>query len=213
MNHQYPTHFGSGWISGILSTTLGAMGLGGVFCLLFPQWLTMPELRAVYPMELIRWLIHLVLVSAFVLGFISIILRKNKILGLIGLISATLAVLLGGSQVPVPDTVTGSKYLGLDWFLLELFFLSLLFVQLERLFGRLKEQEIFRRHWNIDLIHFVFSHLAVQLTVFLSMLPAKVFFTSALNARLQQAVASQIPENYVAQPTYPFSSAVQAGIS
>jgi hypothetical protein len=34
--------FGSGWISGVLSTTLGAMGFGGVLCLLFPSLLTSP---------------------------------------------------------------------------------------------------------------------------------------------------------------------------
>lgn len=191
MKRQYPTHFGSGWISGVLSTFLGTLGFGGVLCLLFPQWLTTPELRAVYPVPILRGIIHLVLVCGFAFGFISVMLRKNKTLGLIGLISATLAVVLGGAQVPVPETIPKTNYLGLDWFLLELFFLSLIFVPLERLFARLKEQGVFRPFWKIDLIHFVVSHLSVQLTVFLSMLPAKLLFSWALNAGLQQAVAAQ----------------------
>ena len=39
--------------------------------------------------------------------------------------------------------------LGLDWFLLNLLLLSLIFVPLERLFPRLKEQGVFRYGWKI----------------------------------------------------------------
>jgi lathosterol oxidase len=184
-------HFGSGWISGVISVFLGALGFGAVLCLLFPQYLTMPELRAVYPMPMVRKLIQLVLVAAFVMGFISVVLRRNKVLGLTGLSFTTVAVVLGGSQVPVSEPVPKSNYLGLDWFLLELFFLALIFVPLEQLFGRLREQGVFRFGWRIDMAHFAVSHLAVQLTVFLSMLPAKVLFAWAISARLQQSVASQ----------------------
>ena len=45
MTQQRPIHFGSGWISGVFSVVLGAMGLGGVLCLLFPEYLTTPSLR------------------------------------------------------------------------------------------------------------------------------------------------------------------------
>jgi lathosterol oxidase len=185
------THFGSGWASGVLSAVLGALGFGGVLCLLFPAQLTMPELREVYSMPFIRGLIHVVLVSSFVLGVISVFLRPNKTLGLTGLGFTTLAVLLGGANVPLAGPVAKSPYVGLDWFLLELFFLALIFVPLERLFARLKEQGLFRPGWRIDIVHFAVSHLFVQVTVFLSMLPAKVFFSWALNARLQQAIAAQ----------------------
>lgn len=183
--------FGSGWISGLLSSVLGAMGFGGVLCLLFPQWLTTADLRPLYPMDFLRGLIQFVLVSAFALGFISIVLRRNKTLGIIGLSLTTLAVVLGGAQVPVAENLPKTNYLGLDWFLLELFFFALLFIPLERLFAHIKEQGIFRFGWKIDLTHFLISHLLVQLTVFLSLLPAKWFFSWAVNARLQQTVASQ----------------------
>ena len=50
--------FGSGWLSGVLSVTLGAIGLGAVFCFHYPSLLTMPELRGLYPIPFIRadWL-------------------------------------------------------------------------------------------------------------------------------------------------------------
>ena len=37
--------YGSGWISGVLAVTCGALGYGGVLCLLFPSWLTTPSAR------------------------------------------------------------------------------------------------------------------------------------------------------------------------
>ena len=43
--------FGSGWISGVLSVTFGALGYGGVLCLLFPSLLTTPDARPLYPID------------------------------------------------------------------------------------------------------------------------------------------------------------------
>ena len=45
---------GSGWISGVLAVTCGALGYGGVLCLLFPSWLTTPSARALYPLGVVR---------------------------------------------------------------------------------------------------------------------------------------------------------------
>jgi len=183
--------FGAGWISGTLSATLGALGLGGVICFHFPSLLTSPELRAVYPMPFMRGLLHFVLVAGFVLGCVSVILRRNKVLGVSGILLATIAVLFGGSQVPVEGPVAGAAYLGLDWFLLNIFFLALLFVPLERLFALRREQGIFRDAWGLDLTYFFVSHLLVQLTVFLTLMPARTFFAWAVSADLQRAVAGQ----------------------
>ncbi len=191
MKPPEPTHFGSGWISGVLSVTLGAMGLGGVLCLLFPEYLTSPGLRAVYPVPLMRALIQFVLTGAFVLGLISVVLRRRKILGSIGIVLVTLAVLLGGADVPIEGPLRESNYLGLDWFLLNLLVLALIFVPMERLFARLKEQGIFRAGWRTDLAHFFVSHLFVQVSVFLTLLPAKVFFAWAVDWPFRAWVAAQ----------------------
>ena len=96
-----PTTFGSGWISGVASATLGAVGLGAVLCFRFPGVLTMPELRGLYPIAYVRALLHIVLVGAFVLGTISVWLRKRKVLGTIGITLTLVAALLGGSRVPL----------------------------------------------------------------------------------------------------------------
>src|SRR6266404_3328728 len=151
--------FGSGWISGAISTTLGAMGFGGVLCLLFPSLLTSPQLRAIYPMNLVRGLIHFTLLGAFFLGVLSVILRRNKVLGCVGIGFSLLAAALGGSRVAIEGPVSSATYVGLDWFLLDLLLMALIFVPLERLFARLREQDIFRPGWITDLAYFGTSHL------------------------------------------------------
>jgi len=186
-----PTAVGHGWISGVLSIVLGLMGLGGVLCLLFPDLLTTPSLRAIYPVPFMRGLIHVVILASFTCGWISLVLRRNKTAGLTGIGVATLAVLLGGWDVPIEGSVQGTDYLGLDWFLLNLLVLALLFVPLERVFARLKEQGIFRPGWRTDLAHFFVSHLLLQVSVFLTLLPARTFFSWAVSPAFQNAVASQ----------------------
>jgi lathosterol oxidase len=183
--------FGSGWISGTLAVTCGALGCGGVLCLLFPDWLTTPEARARYPMDLVRFLIYAMLVMGFGLGALSVMLRRRKSLGLAALGLATAGTLLGGSGVEIRGPVTRTTAVGLDWFLLNLFVLAVLFVPLERAFARRPRQDIFRPGFTTDLMHFAMSHLMVQLTVVLTMLPAALLFRWATHPWLQDLVAAQ----------------------
>ena len=187
----YDTRFGRGWISGVVSVVLGALGFGAVLCLRYPALLTTPDARAVYPMDAVRFLIHLVLVGAFCLGTLSIVLSRRTPLGLAAIGLTVAALLLGGSQVDVTGPIASTSYVGLDWFCLNLFVLALLFVPLELAFARLPEQGVFRRGWLTDLCHLGVSHLAVQVTVLLTLLPAAMFFRWAVHPAVQGAVASQ----------------------
>ena len=72
------TGFGTGWWSGILSAFFGFLSFGGVLCLHFPQLLSAPELRPLYPMHTIRLLIQGVIVAAILFGIISSIKRKKR---------------------------------------------------------------------------------------------------------------------------------------
>ncbi len=179
------TAFGSGWISGVLSAALGAIGLGAVLCFHFPSLLTVPELRAAYPLPYVRALLHLLLVAAFVLGAISVCLRRHMALGAAGLGLTLAAALLGGSQVPVGGELRDGPFLGLDWFLLNLIVYSAIFIPLERWFARRPDQRIFRESWRTDLAYFCVSALFVQVTTLLTMRPAMVFFDWAASADVQ----------------------------
>ena len=185
------TRFGSGWISGVISATLGLMGLGAVACLHYPEMLTTPNLREVYPLNLIRGLIHFTLMVAFAFGALSVVLRKDKTLGAVGLTATLVAALWGGASVQAASTVDSSSYIGLDFFLLDLFVLALVFVPIERLYPRLREQRIFRTGWVTDLAYFSSSHVLVQVLMLVTMVPAAFFFRWALDSPLQRAIGSQ----------------------
>ncbi len=172
------TSFGQGWISGVLSTLLGGLGLGVVLCFHFPEWLTMPQLRSLYPLTVVRALLYVVLVTAFLLASLSVCLRYNKSLGLAGIGLTLLAARLGGSQVPVGGHSDSGPPLGfsLDWFLLNLILYSLVYVPLERRFALHPEQPIFRSEWTTDIAYFFVNTLMIQVISVMTLSPALVLF-------------------------------------
>lgn len=167
-----PVRIGSGWLSGTASVFLGLLGLLAVLVLWFPEWLSTARFRSLYPMPVVRALIQAAIAAGFVSGCISLLLRRRKVLGLVGAALSVLAALLGGGGVELPDSLEPRPTLGLDWFVLNLFLLALLFVPLERCFPRRAEQSSFRLGWTTDSVHFFVSHGLVQVFSFLILLPA-----------------------------------------
>lgn len=166
------SRFGSGWWSGILSTFCGALAFGAVLCLHFPQILSSPELREHYPMGTLRLLIKGLIIAAIFFGVLNALLRQKKVLGLTGMLLGLAAAALGGSSVPINETLHNGPAIGLDWFLLDLFLMSLIFVPLERLWPQYKKQGSFRDQWFLDVIYFLSTHLPIQITSLLILLPA-----------------------------------------
>jgi sterol desaturase/sphingolipid hydroxylase (fatty acid hydroxylase superfamily) len=167
---------GHGWISGVASVGLSLLGFGAVLCFRFPSYLTMPELRGLYPLPYVRALLHLVLVASFASGALSVCLRYNKALGLSGIALTLAAALLGGSRVPLDGELANGPFLGLDWSVLNLVAYSAVYIPLERLFARNPAQPIVRRGFATDLAYFFVSSLLVQVTTLLTMKPAMVLF-------------------------------------
>jgi len=163
---------GTGWLSGTASVFLGGLGLLAVLVLWFPEWLSTESLRSHYPLSIVRVLIQVVIAGGFITACLSMLLRRRKVLGLTGGAFCLVAALLGGGEVALPDRLGSRPTLGLDWFLLNLFLLALLFVPLERFFPRLPRQGTFRLGWTTDTVHFFMSHLLVQVLSFLILLPA-----------------------------------------
>ena len=183
--------FGSGWLSGVLSVALGAIGLGAVLCFHHPALFTTPEARGLYPVPYVRALLHVFLVGSFVLGLGSVCLRRAGFsLGVAGIALTLVAALLGGSRVPLDGELRDGPFLGLDWFLLNVMAYSAVFIPLERLFARRAEQPVFRRGWRTDLTYFFMSSLLVQVTTLLTLKPAMVFFDWARHPDLAARVAA-----------------------
>src|SRR3990172_11873146 len=111
---------GRRWLLGIVSLFLAALAAFAVLCLHFPHWLTTPELRAVYPMTLVRALIAAGILLAAALGALAVALQRGRRLGALGLALACAAQLAGGAWVEVETPVVKSHHLGLDWLALDL---------------------------------------------------------------------------------------------
>jgi sterol desaturase/sphingolipid hydroxylase (fatty acid hydroxylase superfamily) len=167
-----PTGFGTGWWSGVLSAFLGLLAFGAVVCLHFPQLLSSPELRPYYSMYVIRLLIQAVIVGAIILGVVSAMLRRKKTLALTGMVFALGATLLGGASVPINDSLREGPAIGLDWFLLDMLLMTLIFSPIEVLWPAYPKQSVFRVEWLTDIVYFLSTHLPIQLTSFLILLPA-----------------------------------------
>lgn len=118
-------------------------------------------------------------------------MSRRTPLGTAGIALALAAVLMGGSQVEVGTVQAPRVFVGLDWFLLNVFVLALVFVPIEVLFARLPHQSFFRPGWLTDVLHFMVSHLLVQVTVLLTLLPAAVFFRWAVSPRVHALVTAQ----------------------
>jgi lathosterol oxidase len=150
----------------------GLLSFGGVLCLHFPALLSSPELRSHYPMHTMRVLIESLIVGAMVFGIISSILRKKKTLAFTGMLFATLAAALGGSSVQINENLRNGPAIGLDWFLLDMLLMAVIYVPLERLWPQYPAQGTFRKDWTLDVVYFMSTHLPIQILSFLVLLPA-----------------------------------------
>ena len=187
---QEATSFGSGWASGTISVFLGVLSVGAVICFHLPSTLTSPTVRAVYSLSWIRPLVATVIGAAFLLGLLSALLRRRKVLGFTGMGLALVASTMGGASVPV-TTVSGNGLgLGLDWFLLNVFLLALVFVPMERVFAQRPGQSTFRPGWTTDVFHFFMSHLLVQMSAWLTLAPAAAAARVIVAPQLQATVSS-----------------------
>jgi sterol desaturase/sphingolipid hydroxylase (fatty acid hydroxylase superfamily) len=161
-------------------------------CLHFPRLLSSPELRPHYPMHTMRALIQCLIVGAILFGVISSILRKKKILALTGMLLAIAATALGGSSVRINDNLQGGLGIGLDWFLLDMLLMAIIYVPLERLWPQYPKQGTFRNEWTLDVVYFMSTHLPIQILSFLVLLPS-IQATKYLGVPALQGFIARIP--------------------
>ncbi len=154
---------GQGLISTIIALSLGFLCLLGVIAFHFPQYLTTPELRHQYSVDVLRQAMFVALLIAGGLSLANIVFGRRRHLNLVGLALVLAAVALGGSRVPVGEFPDHTPYIGLDWFILDLLGSTLVFVAIEKVFPLYKGQSVFRREWQTDLKHFAVNHFLVGL--------------------------------------------------
>ncbi|WEN16434.1 sterol desaturase family protein [Rhodanobacter sp. AS-Z3] len=156
---------GLGKITGVIALSLGFLCLLAVIAFHFPQYLTTPDLRHKYSVDVLRQVLLVGLLVAGGMSLANVILNRQRNLNVMAFVLVIAAVALGGSRVPVGAFPDHTPYIGLDWFILDLLGSTLIFVVIEKLFPLYKGQAIFRKEWQTDLKHFAVNHFIVGLAL------------------------------------------------
>ena len=183
---------GEGLISGYLSIFFSLLSLGAVICFLFPEYLTTAEFRINYPIGVFRWMIFGGLVFSFLFAFLSLLLSKRAKFAFIGMSVSVIAIVLGGSNIELESFDQGAFSISLDWLILEILALSLIFIPLELFFPKREDQSKFHPEWRTDLIYLFKAQLLIQYTAVAVKMPAELFF-SDLGMNEVQDLVSGLP--------------------
>ncbi|MBL4668402.1 MAG: sterol desaturase family protein [Flavobacteriales bacterium] len=167
---------GEGIISGYVSIFLAILSLLGILCFKFPEYLTTSDLRNVYSPKMVETLMLFSIISSFGFALLSFYLSNKKKHAVIAMTLCFSAILLGGFTVEGRSVEKANWSLGLDWLLLDLFLMVLIFVPLELAFPKNKKQTKFHSEWRTDLLYFTISHLLIQFFGIVSQKPAVAFF-------------------------------------
>jgi lathosterol oxidase len=157
IDQQHPQR---SWLA-YISAGLGASGLLGVLAFHFPDLLTSRDFRAAYNEQFARALLLFALVVAFLAGTLAVLRKRSVRVALAGVCFAALATFLGGATIPVDDVRDTPFSLGLDWFVISLFFSALVFIPIERMLA-VRSLSPLRAEWRTDLAYFFVSHVLVQ---------------------------------------------------
>lgn len=175
---QEDRRIGTGWWSGRIALFFAILCWGSILCFSFPAIFTSPGFREHYPIPFLIGLTRICLVLAYALGIIGVVLRAKNWVAILALFLSLLGqiYLRFFNVLKFQEVGEGRGLLGLDWFVLNILMLAVIFVPLERWRPLKQKQEVFREAWKLDLSYFAFSHVLVQFSVYLTLLPAKMFF-------------------------------------
>ena len=152
---------GKGLISGVIALSLAILCFLGVLAFHFPEYLTTPQLRKSYDVDVLRQVMYWAMVIAGGIALVNIVFGRSRWLAAGAFVLVALTALLGGHKVPVNDFADNTPYIGLDWFILDLLGSSLIFIFVEKLFPLRKNQPVFRAEWQTDFHHFIVNHMVV----------------------------------------------------
>ena len=162
LDEEKHLRLGDGKISGYSSVLLGALSLLAVLAYLYPSYLTTNELRQVYDAVFLQSILKYGMYFSLFFGVITFLFKKYRLMGLTGMTLTGVAFLLGGYTIPVGPVPAERLSLGVDWLILAFLGSAFIFMSLEKLFPKYKNQVILRSEWGLDLFYFCFNHLAIS---------------------------------------------------
>jgi sterol desaturase/sphingolipid hydroxylase (fatty acid hydroxylase superfamily) len=181
---------GSGLISGVIALVLACLCFLGVLAFHFPAYLTTPELRKAYDVDLLRNLMLAAMLIAGGLALANVLFNRMRWLSGAAFLLVALTALLGGHKVPVGDFPDQTPYIGLDWFILDLLASTLIFVFIEKLFPLKRDQPVLRAEWQTDFHYFLVIHLLIGVMLLATNQFLHSAFNWAISSQLQAAVQS-----------------------
>src|SRR6185436_5749313 len=127
--------------AGVTSGLLGILCVLGELCFLLPDLLVTKDALPFYKANIafLRALLQTTILATFVFGAASVLMLRSKVHGLIGIGLASVALLMGGAEAEPVEVGRRALSAGLDYLVLELLVLGVVFVPLERAFA-LREQ-------------------------------------------------------------------------
>ena len=176
---------GDGKISGVLSVSLGVLSVLGVLCYRYPSYLTTAELRAAYDADVLQQVLMWGMFASLIFALLTFILGKRRRLGAIGMLFIAAAYALGGYTIETGPVEHSPLAFGLDWLILAFVVSAVLFIFLEKVFPKYKEQVILRPEWRLDLFYFCFNHLLITVLLLAANFFAARVFGWAINDTFQ----------------------------
>lgn len=162
---------GSGWLSGTLSLICGVAALALAIILRYPDLFSTPELAVIHEYIPFRVAFQFFLIFGYVLSFLSLILSRSFVLSSVGFFLVVCASLIQG---PAVETGGQAMYFGLDFFVLKVLTVGILFLPLERMFPHDPDQTVLRFAWREDFFYFAVSSLLVQMLNYITLAPSAV---------------------------------------
>ena len=181
--------FGEGRISCYLSLTLSVLSLLAVLAYLYPAYLTTAELRQVYDAEQLQLLLKYAMYFSLLFAALTFGLNKGKykLYGLVAISLTLIGFALGGYNIPIGQVEPRELSLGVDWLILAFLGSVVIFMTLEKLFPKYRDQVITRPEWAVDMFYFCFNHLAISVILIFANYHAS-HFDWAVSASVQSTV-------------------------
>ena len=180
---------GEGRISCYLSLTLSVLSLLAVLAYLYPAYLTTAELRQVYDAEQLQLLLKYAMYFSLFFAALTFGLNKGKykLYGLVAISLTLIGFALGGYNIPIGQVEPRELSLGVDWLILAFLGSVVIFMTLEKLFPKYRDQVITRPEWAVDMFYFCFNHLAISAILIFANYHAS-HFDWAVSASVQSTV-------------------------
>ena len=130
--------------------------------------LTTQELRAAYDADFLLLVLKYGMFTSVAYGLLTFCLGKQRRRGAIGVLLTALAFGLGGYSVETGPVEPSEWSFGLDWLILPFLISARLFIFLEKVFPKYRDQVILTPEWRLDLFYFCINHLLITVLLLAS---------------------------------------------